>query len=98
MKISQAVILCGGYGKRLLPLTRNIPKPMLLINPIPGQEEFNAQNIEERKLGKLSTNIIADIKFMLSNLDDFNLQYEKELTYNTQEIILSHFKENKEKS
>lgn len=75
-----------------------LKKPMLLINPIPGQEEFNAQNIEERKLGKLSTNIIAEIKFMLSNLDDFNLQYEKELTYNTQEIILSHFNENKEKS
>ena len=38
MKISQAVILCGGYGKRLLPLTRNTPKPMLLINNIPFLE------------------------------------------------------------
>lgn len=70
-----------------------LKKPMLLINPIPGQEEFNAQNIEERKLGKLSTNIIDDIKYMLNNIEDFNVQYKKELTHNTQDIILSHFKE-----
>lgn len=38
MKVSQAVIFCGGYGKRLLPLTRNTPKPMLLINDIPFLE------------------------------------------------------------
>lgn len=70
-----------------------LKKPMLLINPIPGQEEFNAQNIEERKLGKLSNNIIDDIKYMLNNIEDFNVQYKKELTHNTQDIILSHFKE-----
>lgn len=33
--IKQAVILAGGKGKRLLPLTKNLPKPMAPINNIP---------------------------------------------------------------
>ena len=33
--IDQAVILAGGKGKRLLPLTKNLPKPMAPINKNP---------------------------------------------------------------
>ena len=33
--IDQAVIFCGGYGKRLLPITNKIPKPMALVNEKP---------------------------------------------------------------
>ena len=33
--ISQAVILAGGQGRRLLPLTKNLPKPMAPINNVP---------------------------------------------------------------
>ena len=29
--IKSAVILCGGYGKRLLPLTKKTPKPMINV-------------------------------------------------------------------
>ena len=35
MKINQAVILCGGLGKRLLPLTKKLPKPMIQVNRQP---------------------------------------------------------------
>lgn len=33
--IKQAVILAGGEGKRLFPITKNLPKPMAPINGIP---------------------------------------------------------------
>ena len=36
--IRQAVILCGGLGKRLMPLTKKLPKPMLKLNNKPFLE------------------------------------------------------------
>jgi histidinol-phosphate phosphatase family protein len=35
MRVSQAVILCGGRGERLRPLTNELPKPMVLVNDRP---------------------------------------------------------------
>jgi len=34
MKIKTALILCAGFGKRLAPITNNIPKPLLKIKNI----------------------------------------------------------------
>ena len=34
MKIKTAIILCAGFGKRLMPLTNETPKPLLKINHI----------------------------------------------------------------
>ena len=36
--IKQAVILAGGLGTRLMPLTKNTPKPMVLVNNRPFLE------------------------------------------------------------
>ncbi len=36
--VKQAVILCGGLGKRLMPLTKKTPKPMIKINNKPFLE------------------------------------------------------------
>ena len=37
-KINQAVILCGGKGERLRPLTQSTPKPMIKIDNRPFLE------------------------------------------------------------
>ena len=34
MKVRTALILCAGYGKRLAPITNDIPKPLLKVNNI----------------------------------------------------------------
>ena len=34
-EVLQAVILCGGRGERLQPLTNNLPKPMVIVNGRP---------------------------------------------------------------
>jgi dTDP-glucose pyrophosphorylase/CBS domain-containing protein len=39
----EAVIMAGGLGKRLLPLTRDVPKPMLLVGGRPLLEHTVAQ-------------------------------------------------------
>ena len=38
--IDQAVILCGGYGTRLLPITRSLPKPMVKVGKMPILEHI----------------------------------------------------------
>ena len=34
MKIDTALILCAGFGKRLNPITLDVPKPLLKINDL----------------------------------------------------------------
>lgn len=70
-----------------------LKKPMLLINPIPGQEELNAKSIENLGLGMLSSDIINDLKYMLSNLSNYEQNFENLPQYNTQEIYQHFFKE-----
>ena len=34
MKIKTALILCAGFGKRLNPITKKTPKPLLIIKDL----------------------------------------------------------------
>ena len=49
--LKQAVILCGGLGTRLRPLTNNLPKPMVMVNGKPFLyyllEQLAAQGIRD---------------------------------------------------
>jgi len=61
MMIKQAVILVGGRGERLRPLTDNIPKPMVLVNGKPFLEHL---------VLLLKENGIADFLFLTGYLGE----------------------------
>jgi processive 1,2-diacylglycerol beta-glucosyltransferase len=69
-----------------------LKKPMLLINPIPGQEELNAENIEALGLGKLSSNLIDDLNFMLNHLNIYENNFDKLSSYDSLKIISDFYK------
>ena len=61
MQINTALILCAGFGKRLHPLTQEIPKPLLKIKEITLLEK-TVSFIEKLKINKIMLNT-----FHLSN-------------------------------
>ena len=70
MKIKTAIILCAGFGKRLMPLTEKTPKPLLEINEINLLENtINLIKALEIKSLKINTFYLSDkIKdFIFSN-------------------------------
>tara|TARA_B100000674_G_scaffold242394_1_gene199445 strand:- start:252 stop:953 length:702 start_codon:yes stop_codon:yes gene_type:complete len=75
MKINTAIILCAGFGKRLMPLTEEIPKPLLKINEtILLENTIKLIKKLEIKSIKINTFYLGDkIKdFIFSN--DFGLE------------------------
>ncbi len=77
MKIKTAIILCAGFGKRLMPLTKKTPKPLLKINEISLLENtINFIKVLEIKSLKINTFYLSDkIKdFIFSN--NFGLEIQ----------------------
>ena len=77
MKIKTAIILCAGFGKRLMPLTEKTPKPLLKINEISLLENtINLIKVLEIKSLKINTFYLSDkIKdFIISN--NFGLEIQ----------------------
>ena len=66
---SFAVIMAGGKGKRLRPLTNNLPKPMIEIDGIP---------LLERQINKLSQIGIKKIYISINYLSDIIENYFKD--------------------
>ena len=56
MQIDTALILCAGFGKRLLPLTKTAPKPLLKIGETTLLEK-TIKLIEQIKIKKIKINI-----------------------------------------
>ena len=47
MKINNGFILCAGFGKRLNPITLEIPKPLIEINKITLLEKVDLDLLDE---------------------------------------------------
>ncbi len=75
MKINTALILCAGYGKRLNPITLDVPKPLLKINNVSVLDQcinlINKLGIENILLNTfyLKEQIINHLKNNHSNLN-----------------------------
>ena len=86
MRINTALILCAGFGKRLHPLTQEIPKPLLKIKEITLLEK-TMSFIEKLKINKIMLNT-----FHLSNkIEEFvnkiNTKIKIELINDGNEIL-----------
>ena len=86
MQINTALILCAGFGKRLHPLTQEIPKPLLKIKEITLLEK-TMSFIEKIKINKIMLNT-----FHLSNkIEEFvskiNTKIKIELINDGNEIL-----------
>jgi len=64
--VLSAVIMAGGYGKRLLPLTEQVPKPMLPVGDKP---------LLERTIQQLRRSGIRDISLTTHYLPESIVQY-----------------------
>lgn len=81
-KANTMIIMAGGVGKRLMPLTHNCPKPLL---PVAGKPIL--QHIVERASTQGFTNFIISIRHLGHMIEDFfgdgstfavNIQYLRE--------------------
>lgn len=66
MNLKQAVILCGGLGTRLMPLTEHVPKPMVKVNGRP----FLLYLIEQLKANGI-TNILLLTGYKKEAIEEF---------------------------
>jgi len=86
MKIKTALILCAGYGKRLHPLTLELPKPLLKLNNITLLEKsLNLTKSLGIKKIKLNTFYLKEkIKNFVNNL---NLNLDIEIVEDGNQIL-----------
>ena len=81
MQIEKAMILAAGYGKRMLPLTKTTPKPLIQIGP---------KNLLERSIELL---IKLGVKEIVLNVHHLSNEIEKFINLKNYEISISLIKE-----
>ena len=84
MPIKKAMILAAGFGKRMLPLTKNTPKPLIKVGP---------KNLLERSIEIL---IKIGINELVLNTHHLSKEIENFLQKKNYEISISIIKEEKE--
>ena len=85
MTIKKAMILAAGFGKRMLPLTEKIPKPLIKI----GQKNLIERSIE--LLIKIGINeIVINTHYLSEQIDNFikNKKYQISISVTKEEVLL----------
>ena len=86
MQINTALILCAGFGKRLLPLTQSTPKPLLKIGQITLLER-TIKLIEKLQIKKIKINTFYLSKEIKKFVDQSNTNLDIQLIEDGSEIL-----------
>jgi len=86
MKINTALILCAGYGKRLNPITLDVPKPLLEINNVTMLEK-SIQLIKNLGIKKILINTFYLKDHFLKFLKDKNFDIDIKIIEDGKEIL-----------
>ena len=86
MQINTALILCAGFGKRLLPLTQSTPKPLLKIGQITLLER-TIKLIEKLQIKKIKINTFYLSKEIKKFVDQLNTNLDIQLIEDGNEIL-----------
>ena len=78
MQIKKAMILAAGFGRRMLPLTETIPKPLIKIGP---------KNLLERSIELLIKIGVKEIVLNIYYLSDEIEKFIKSKNYSIQIMI-----------
>ena len=86
MQIDTALILCAGFGKRLLPLTKTTPKPLLKIGDSTLLEK-TIKLIEQLNIKKIKINIFYLSDEIIKFVNQLNTNIDIELIEDGNEIL-----------
>ncbi len=86
MKINTALILCAGFGKRLKPITLNIPKPLLELHNVTMLEKC-IQFINNLGIKKILINTFYLKDHFPKFLKDKNFDIDIEIVEDGKEIL-----------
>jgi len=86
MEIKTALVLCAGYGKRLNPLTLELPKPLLKLNNITLLEKtFNL--IKSLGIKKVKLNTFYLKEKIKNFVNDLNIDLDIEIIEDGNQIL-----------
>ena len=83
MNIQNAIILCAGFGKRVMPLTKSTPKPLLKIS------DLHLLNYSIKFLKEIGVkNIAINTHYIANQISDYVNKFHNEIKIFYEEKIL----------